>query len=55
MINITTPIKNQEIKKLKINDKIKITGTIYTGRDAILPKLVKKIQNQENHTTQQTK
>ena len=47
MINITTPIKNQEIKKLKINDKIKITGTIYTGRDAILPKLVQKIQNQE--------
>ncbi len=47
MINITTPIKNQEIKKLKINDKIKITGTIYTGRDAILPKLVQKLQNQE--------
>lgn len=47
MIEIKTPISNEIIKKLKINDKITISGTIYTGRDAILPKLGEMIKNNE--------
>jgi len=41
MIKVQTPVSDDCINKLKIGDQIEITGTIYTGRDAILPKLVK--------------
>jgi len=40
---INTPVSKETIKKLKVGDKISITGTIYTGRDAVLPKLKEKI------------
>lgn len=38
---ITTPISQEQINSLKIYDQIKITGKIYAGRDAVLPKIVK--------------
>lgn len=41
MKKIITPITDEEIANLKVGDQISISGTIYTGRDAILPKLVK--------------
>ena len=44
MKNLTTPIKNKDLKKLTLGDKISISGTIYTGRDAALPKLVRLIE-----------
>ena len=47
MINLKTPISDEDIGKLKLGDKISISGIIYTGRDAILPKLVNKIENNE--------
>jgi len=40
---IKTPVSKETIENLKIGDKIAITGTIYTGRDAVLPKLQEKI------------
>ena len=40
MIEIQTPISEEVIKKLRIKDEILIKGVIYTGRDAVLPKLV---------------
>ncbi|MDR3063627.1 MAG: fumarate hydratase C-terminal domain-containing protein [Methanobrevibacter sp.] len=43
MIKLKTPIKDEEINNLKIKDKLLINGTIYTGRDAVLPKIVKSI------------
>lgn len=45
---IQTPITSETIQNLKIGDKIKIYGTIFTGRDAALPKLVESIKNGEN-------
>ncbi|WP_283389865.1 fumarate hydratase C-terminal domain-containing protein [Methanobrevibacter woesei] len=39
MKKITTPISDDEIASLKVGDQILISGTMYTGRDAILPKL----------------
>ena len=39
-----TPIRDPEIKALKIGDQIEINGTIYCGRDAVLPKIEKLIQ-----------
>lgn len=47
MIKLKTPITNEDIKKLKIEDKVLISGEIYTGRDAVLPKLVKLIKNDD--------
>lgn len=46
-IKIETPLIGSVIDQLKIGDKIAVYGTIYTGRDAALPRLVKSIQNGE--------
>ena len=43
MKDLTTPITTSDIQSLKVGDKITISGTIYTGRDAALPRLVKLI------------
>ena len=45
MIKLTTPISCEDIKKLKIKDEVLISGIIYTGRDRVLPKLVKLIED----------
>ncbi len=47
MIRINTPLTDEDIGKLKINDKVLLSGTIYTGRDAILPKLVNLLENEK--------
>jgi len=41
---ITTPITDDDLKNLNVGDKISISGTIYTGRDAALPQLVELIK-----------
>jgi Tartrate dehydratase beta subunit/Fumarate hydratase class I, C-terminal domain len=41
MIELTTPFSEEEIAKLKVGDVVCISGYIYTGRDAVLPKIVK--------------
>lgn len=46
-IKIETPLIGSVIDQLKIGDRIAVYGTIYTGRDAALPRLVKSIQNGE--------
>lgn len=40
MINLKTPITDEMIQKLHVGDMITISGKIYTGRDAVLPKVV---------------
>ena len=47
MICIETPISDEVIRSLKVGDMIEISGYIYTGRDAVLPKVVKMIENGE--------
>lgn len=44
MKTLTTPISDEDISSLKVGDKIQISGTIYTGRDAALPQLVELIK-----------
>ena len=44
MRKLTTPITDEDIAGLKVGDKISISGTIYTGRDAALPQLVELIE-----------
>jgi len=43
-VQISTPISDALINELKIYDTIELTGVIYTGRDAALPKVVKLIE-----------
>lgn len=39
-MELTTPISEQDINTLQVGNIISITGYIYTGRDAVLPKIV---------------
>ena len=41
MIKITTPITDEAISQLNVGDVVSISGYIYCGRDAVLPKIVK--------------
>ncbi|MGZ7070566.1 MAG: fumarate hydratase C-terminal domain-containing protein [Methanobacterium sp.] len=45
MKSIKVPVNLEVIEDLEVGDRIKISGKIYTGRDAALPKLVKSIKN----------
>jgi fumarate hydratase subunit beta len=47
MIKVYTPIGERDIEKIKVGDQIEIDGVIYCGRDAVLPKLVRLIENHE--------
>ena len=44
MKHLTTPISEEDISSLNGGDKVTISGTIYTGRDAALPQLVNLIK-----------
>ena len=46
---VKIPLKNQELMDLQVGDKIALYGSMYTGRDAALPKLVKSIEEGENN------
>ena len=40
MIRLNTPIKDKDIKKLKVGEKVLLTGTIYTARDQAHARLI---------------
>ncbi len=47
-IHLQTPLKDEDLEKLKIGDKVLISGTVYTGRDAAHKRLVELVkQNKE--------
>lgn len=45
--NLKTPLKDEDINKLKAGDSVKLSGVIYTARDAAHGRLVKLIENGE--------
>ena len=47
MTRLTTPISEEDIKNLNPGDIILISGWIFCGRDAVLPKIVKMLENGE--------
>ena len=47
MIDLQTPIGDDDLDRLDVGAKITISGTIYTGRDAALPQLVELINEKE--------
>lgn len=42
-IALTTPLSEEMISRLRVGDVVSISGYIYTGRDAVLPKIVKSV------------
>lgn len=43
-IKITTPISEDSISSLKVGDIVSISGYIFCGRDAVLPRICKEIE-----------
>ena len=43
-IQIRTPVTREALRPLKVGDQLEISGTIYTGRDAALPRLVRAVR-----------
>ena len=46
-VHLTTPLKTEDLEKLKIGDQVYITGTVYTGRDAAHKRLVELLEKGE--------
>lgn len=47
MKQISAPISDEEILSLNVGDQVSISGTMFTGRDAALPQLVKLIKEEK--------
>ncbi|MDI9623577.1 MAG: fumarate hydratase C-terminal domain-containing protein [Methanothermobacter sp.] len=45
MIEIRVPSTVTSLKSLKVGDKILLNGRVYTGRDAVLPRLVDAVKS----------
>lgn len=45
MKTLNTPFTEEEIAELNVGDMIFISGYIYCGRDAVLPKIMKEIED----------
>ena len=46
-IKLTTPLKDEDLKELKVGDKILLSGIIYTGRDAAHKKFIETLESGE--------
>lgn len=44
MIHLTTPLHVEDIRGLRVGDIVSITGIVFTGRDAVLPRIVSAIE-----------
>lgn len=44
IIKLTTPLSEEAISQLKVGDVVSITGYIYCGRDAVLPRICKELE-----------
>lgn len=43
MIELTTPFSEEAISQLKVGDVVSISGYIFCGRDAVLPRICKEL------------
>lgn len=44
MIELTTPFSEEAISRLKVGDVVSISGYIFCGRDAVLPRICKELE-----------
>ena len=42
---ITAPFTDEVLASLKVGEIVNVSGTIFAGRDAVLPRLVEKLEN----------
>jgi fumarate hydratase subunit beta len=47
-VRLKTPLTNEDVEKLKIGDRVLLSGTIYTGRDAAHKRLVQLLHDGES-------
>jgi len=45
MIELTTPFSEEAISQLNVGDVVSITGNIFCGRDAVLPRICKELES----------
>ena len=45
MRNLTTPLSEETITQLKMGEVVSISGYIYCGRDAVLPRICKELES----------
>ena len=45
MIELTTPISEEAVRGLQVGDTVEISGYILCGRDAVLPRVLKMIED----------
>lgn len=45
MIELNSPFSEESISRLKVGDVVCITGDIFCGRDAVLPRICKELQD----------
>ena len=45
MVELTTPFSEEKISQLKVGDVVSISGYIFCGRDAVLPRICKELEN----------
>lgn len=44
MIELTTPFSEKDISQLKVGDVVSLSGYIFCGRDAVLPRICKELE-----------
>lgn len=47
MKRINVPITNEDIDKLNVGDTLYLSGTIFCGRDMVLPKLINDLKDRD--------
>src|SRR5574340_405256 len=50
VLRLKTPLSESAVKALKVGDFVEISGSIFCGRDAVLPKLAQLIDAEDNGT-----
>ncbi len=48
VIQLETPLSEDVIRELAVGDFVEISGTVFCGRDAVLPKLEKLVEAEDN-------
>lgn len=45
MMELSTPFRDDEMCQLKVGDVVSIAGYVFCGRDAVLPRICKELEN----------
>ena len=51
-VSLETPISAEAIRALRVGDFVEISGVILCGRDAVLPKIARRVETEEDAALQ---